>query len=323
MRKEIEEILRLFSRSKRVLVSSHQDPDGDSIGSQLALAALAETMKKKVLIANQGSVPGKYAFLDLRRRIITEKSKKTSAFKPDLVIVAECPYLERIGWVINLFGKEIPVINIDHHPDNTSYGAINYLDKDAAAVGEMVYAIWVKAGLPISPSVANWLYAAILTDTGRFRYSSTTSRSLRICAQLLKLGADARLLTDKIYFTYSEQNLRMLGRVLAGLQLFENGKISCLTIDKRLAKDFRINSADTEGLVDYSLFVDGAQIGLLIKEIRPNRVKVSLRSQDHLDIGRLARQFGGGGHQTAAGFALDRSLPEAKKLILAELKKWI
>ncbi len=323
MRKEIKAIIGALKEANKVLITSHLDPDGDSIGSQLAMAALAEGQKKKVIIANQGHLPSKYFFLDPQRKIILQRSSKVLRFKPDLVIVLESPYLERIGWVKEAIPKGTTIINIDHHPDNTSYGSMNFLDSKAAAVGEMVYDILLRAGFPISPTVANWLYAAILTDTGRFRYSSTTARSLRICAQLVELGADPRLLTDKIYFNFSEENLKMLGHVLSGMELYCQGKISCLTVDHRSLRQFQVGPGDTEGLVDYSLFVNGVLVGALFKEVGLNRTKVSLRSQNHLDIGQLARQHGGGGHKNAAGFALNRPLPEAKKIVLRELKKWI
>jgi phosphoesterase RecJ-like protein len=323
MRKEIKEILEVMSKARRVLISSHLDPDGDSLGSQLAMATLAQGWKKKVAIANQGEIPSKYQFLDSEKRIILHRNKRVLKFMPDLVIILESPYLERIGWVKEVIPEKCTIINIDHHPDNVSYGTINYLDPTAAAVGEMVYAIMLRAGFPVSPMVASWLYAAILTDTGRFRYTSTTSKSMRICAQLIDLGADARYLTDKIYFNFSEQNLRLLGHVLSGLELHQGGKISCLTVDQKSVKQFQISPGDTEGLVDYSLFINGAEVGALFKEIGSHRTKVSLRSQNHLDIGQLARQYGGGGHKNAAGFALNQPLTQAKRMVLEELKKWI
>ena len=323
MRKEIKEILGALKQARKVLISSHLDPDGDSIGSQLAMAALAQGWKKKVLVANHGQLPSKYDFLDSEKRIIMHRSDQVLKYKPDLVVILESPYLDRIGWVKEAIPRKCTIINIDHHPDNISYGSINYLDSTAAAVAEMVYAVMLRAGFPISPMVASWLYAAILTDTGRFRYASTTSKSMRICAQLIDLGADARYLTDKIYFNFSEQNLRMLGHVLSGLELHCGGRISCLTVDLQSLEQFQISSGDTEGLVDYSLFVNGAQVGALFKEIGPQRTKVSLRSQNHLDIGQLARQYGGGGHKNAAGFTLNQPLSQAKKMVLEELKKWI
>lgn len=323
MRKEIKQILEAIHRAKRILVTSHLDPDGDSIGSQLALVAYLEKRGKKVLIANQGILPSKYSFLDPHQKIILHRSAKVLRFKPDLVIVLESPYLERIGWVKEAIPAGVPLINIDHHPDNISYGSINYLDSQAAAVGEMVYDLLLNVGFPISSAIANWLYAAILTDTGRFRYSATTPRSLRICAQLVDLGADARLLTDKIYFNFSEENLKMLGHVLSGLELHSRGRICCLTVDQKSLEHFQVSTGDTEGLVDYSLFINGALVGALFKEVGPNRTKVSLRSQNNLDIAKLARKYGGGGHKNAAGFALNQPLAQAKKIVLGELKKWI
>jgi bifunctional oligoribonuclease and PAP phosphatase NrnA len=323
MRKEIRQILEAIRKAKKVLVTSHLDPDGDSIGSQLALATFLEGRGKKVLITNQGILPSKYSFLDPHQKIILHRSAKVLKFKPDLVIVLESPYLERIGWVREAVPAGVPLLNIDHHPDNISYGSINYLDSQAAAVAEMVYDLLLKAGFPISSTIANWLYAAILTDTGRFRYSATTPRSLRICAQLIDLGADARRLTDQIYFNFSQENLKMLGHVLSGLELFKRGKICCLTVDQKSLERFQVSTGDTEGLVDYSLFVNGALVGALFKEVAPNRTKVSLRSQNNLDIAELARKYGGGGHKNAAGFVLDQPLAQAKKIVIGKLKKWI
>jgi len=323
MRKEIRQILEAIGKAKKVLVTSHLDPDGDSIGSQLALAAFLEGRGKKVLIANQGILPSKYSFLDPQKKIILHRTPKVLNFNPNLVIVLESPYLERIGWVSEAIPAGVPLLNIDHHPDNTSYGSINYLDSKTAAVGEMIFDLLLKAGFPISSTMANWLYAAILTDTGRFRYSSTTAHSLRICAQLVELGADVRRLTDQIYFNYSQENLKMLGHVLSRLELFSCGKICCLTVDRESLERFQANSGDTEGLVDYSLFVNGALIGALFKEVGPSRTKVSLRSQNNLEIAELARQYGGGGHKNAAGFALNQPLAQAKKIVIGKLKKWI
>ncbi|MCI0531307.1 MAG: bifunctional oligoribonuclease/PAP phosphatase NrnA [candidate division Zixibacteria bacterium] len=323
MTEPVKSILELIKKSKRVLITSHQDPDGDSIGSQLAIGEYVSSLGREVRIFNQGGLPTKYRFLDVEKKIVTEKTRPEADFKPDLVIVIECPTLQRIVWVQELVKDGTAIVNIDHHPDNVSFGTVNYLDSAAAAVGEMVYLILAEAKFAMTAKVAGWLYVAILTDTGRFRHSSTTSRCLNICSLLVALGADPKSLTDKIYFNLSQQNLKMLGHVLAGLESFEDGKISCLTLEQKTIQKYQVNSEDTEGLVDYSLFVNGAKVGALFKEITPGRTKVSLRSQNNLDIGQLARQMGGGGHKNAAGVAIDRPLPEAKEMILKELKKWI
>ncbi len=297
------------------------DPDGDSIGSQLALAEFIKSIRKKFRIINHGKLPTKYLFLDRKKMIENDKTESYSNFKPDLSLVLECPSLERTGWVRNLIVPGCKVINIDHHQDNTKFGDIVYIDLKASAVGEIIYDFLTATKFHITKPTANWLYAAILTDTGRFRFSSTSSKTLRICADLIDKGADPNHLTNEIYFNFSPENMRLLGHVLKNLRLYEDGKISCLLLDKKTLAGFDTKFEDTEGLVDYSLYLGGVEVGVLFKEIAPYRTKVSLRSQNHLDISQVAKVFGGGGHKNAAGCTVEQNLMEAQKKVLERIKK--
>ncbi len=323
MKRNLKKILKLVKKSKRILVTSHSDPDGDSIGSQLALGFFLESFKKQIKIINQGQVPEKYLFLDPEKKIKNDQYEDYQDFKPDLVFVLECSYLERIGWVKKLISPGTLMVNIDHHQDNQGFGTINILDKKASAVGEVVYELLKEAKFKISDQVANWLYAAILTDTGRFRFSSTTSKSLKICAELMEKGAEPKVLTDKIYYSLPLSDLKFLGYALSNMEVDEEGKISSITLDRETLEKYQIDLENTEGMVDYSLFLRGAKVGILFKEVDPNRIKVSLRSQDNLDISKIARVFGGGGHKNAAGCTIKGSLEEAKRKVLEEIKKWI
>ncbi len=324
MKKTFEKILELANDSQRILITSHRDPDGDSIGSQLALDGFLQTFRKPTRIINQGCLPHRYVFLDPERRIenvnLSAQGQKF-AFPPDLVFVLECPSLQRLGEVRKIIPPESKIVNIDHHPDNQRFGALNYVDLRASAVGEMIYSLLKSRDFPVSPMMANQIYAAILTDTGRFRYSNTSAHCLSICTELVKLGADPKSPTNKIYFDHSLSFLRLLGTILERLEVGNGGKTCSVTVDRNLLSEFGVNREEIEGMVDYSLFLKGVEVGLLFTEVHESRTKVSLRSQNDFDVSRLAKIFGGGGHQNAAGCTLNHDLQTAKRLVFEQIGK--
>jgi phosphoesterase RecJ-like protein len=324
MKKTFEKILDLIHGSQRILITSHRDPDGDSIGSQLALDDFLQNFGKSTKIINQGCFPLRYVFLDPQKRIeilSLASEKKNFGFSPDLVFALECPCLDRVGEVKKLISKESKIVNIDHHPDNEKFGTINYVDEKASAVGEMIYCLVKGSGFTITPVMANLIYAAILTDTGRFGYSNASTHCLSICAELIKLGADPKTLTEKIYFSYSLPFLRLLGTILQRLEVKNGGKTCLVTIDRDLLSEFGVDYQEIEGIVDYSLFLSGVEIGVLFTETEQGKTKVRLRSQNHFDVSKLAKIFGGGGHKNAAGCTLDYNLPKAKKVIFDQILK--
>jgi len=323
VKKTLKQIESLIKKSKNILITSHMDPDGDSIGSQLAWSSFLKKFKKRFRIINQGQIPEKYLFLDPQNIIENIDAQEYPGFKPDLVFIFECSYLHRIGRVQKLISPQTPLVNIDHHQDNQKFGKINILDKKASAVGEMVFDLFKLAKFKISPQTASWLFAAILTDTGRFRFGSTSSKCLRICAELIDSGANPRLLTDKIYYSVKLSDLRFLGHILSQLEIADDGKISSISLKKEILDRYQISTENTEGIVDYSLLLKGVKVGILFKEIAPDKTKVSLRSQNNIDISQIAKVFGGGGHKNAAGCLLRVNLEEAKEIILREIKKWI
>ena len=324
MEKMVEKILDLIESSQRILITSHRDPDGDSIGSQLALDGFLQSFGKTTRIINQGCLPHQYAFLDPQKRIENFNlgvNRKDLDFEPDSVFVLECPSLDRLGDVKKIVPPESKLVNIDHHPDNERFGTINYVDLKASAVGEMIYCLLKDYDFPISPMMANQIYAAILTDTGRFRYSNTSARCLSICAELIKLGADPKTLTNKIYFNHSLAFLKLLGTILENLEVRDTGKICSMTIDRRLLSELGVKHQEIEGIVGYSLFLSGVEIGLLFTETEEGKTKVNLRSQSDFDVSKLAKILGGGGHKNAAGCTLNYNLEEAKRIIFDQILK--
>lgn len=319
MTNPLEQIANLIDKSQRILITSHKDPDGDSIGSQLALAELLEGRNKEFRIINQGHIPSKYGFLDSQGKILSQDLKED--FKPDLVIVLECAGLDRIGWVGKLIEPEAKIINIDHHLDNERFGTVNLLNSDASAVGEMIYDIFKYLNYPISQNAATNLYAAILTDTGRFGFNNTTSRCLEICAELIRCGANPKLVTDRIYFGLEKSYMSLLGHLLSSMQFFENNRICLFELKKGTLEKYGVGSNETEGLVNHTLFTKGVAVGILLIELEENRVRVGLRSQNNFDVSKLAKEFGGGGHKNAAGCIVSAKLEEVKQLILKQIGK--
>jgi len=215
----------------------------------------------------------------------------------------------------------VKIINMDHHADNSSFGEINYVDPQASALGEIIYELLAYAGYRLNKLTATQLYAAILTDNGRFRFSNTTPKALRIGAELVALGANPKEINSQIYYNNSNSALKLLGFLLLNLETFADGKISSLVIDQRTLSQLKVSNEDTEGFVDYSLFLKGAEVGVLFTQKNDSKTKVSLRSQNSFDVSALARAFGGGGHKNAAGCTVSQDLNSTKELILKKIEE--
>jgi len=203
------------------------------------------------------------------------------------------------------------IINIDHHRHNTHFGAVNVVDCEAAACGEMTYDLLRHLGAQINTCIAQQLAAAIITDTGRFHYRSTSPRTLELTAALMRQGADLTTLTDEIYYSYPPAHYQLMQHVLGNAQMRSGGRICFLTLRERDRKKFGIPLRELEGLVDYTLYLRGVEIGALLKEIEGNKTKVSLRSTNSINVAEIARKFGGGGHHNASGCVIDLPLDRA------------
>ncbi len=316
MRKaDADKIARALKGASRILITAHRDPDGDSIGCQLAFYEYWTTQRGgKADVIDHGSIPRKYHFLD-PNSVIRSPGQVKRPGRWDAVVVFECSSLDRIGSVQSLVRSNVPVINIDHHRHNSQFGAVNVLDPTAAACGEMVFDLLRLWKAKFTPAIAQLLAAAILTDTGRFHYHSTTPRTLQLTASLMRLGADLTALTDQIYYSYHPNHFRLVQRVLSNAQMKAGGRVCFLILRKSDRKRFHVPMRELEGLVDYTLYVRGVKVGALLKELGPRETKVSLRSRDSSDVAEIARQFGGGGHLNASGCLIDLSIPQAIRVL--------
>jgi phosphoesterase RecJ-like protein len=312
---EISSILKVLRENQRFLITSHRDPDGDSVGSQMGLYHVLEDIGKEVIVVNHGAMPEKYLFLDPRH--IIKFVDSPLAFVPEAVFVLECPSLDRIGFVEKHIPDSAVVVNIDHHLDNKGYGAINYIDPKSCAVGELIYLILECGGYEITPIIAEKLYAALVSDTGNFRFSSTTARGMKIAAELVEKGARPKWVFDNVFSKLSSETLRLLGYTLETLKVVADGRISYMLVTRENISRSQARLEDSEGFVDYSLAVKGAIMGILFKEIGENEVKISVRSQNGIDAAKFAKRFDGGGHINAAGFTLNGKLSQVVDVVLA------
>jgi bifunctional oligoribonuclease and PAP phosphatase NrnA len=316
-RTELQQLRRLLLEKSSFLLTSHQDPDGDSIGSLIGFDRCLKNLGKQTVIYNQGKTPNKYRFLDPDGAIINSNTRPP--FSPQVALVLECPKFERIGFVKDLITPDMTIVNIDHHNDNEMFGSINIVDDKACAVAEIIYELFKDAGFEITSDVANPLYAAMVSDTGCFKFANTNSKCLQIAAELVEMGAKPKFIADNIFSSHDAETLKLLGYVLENLELYAGGKICVFRLTRKEPARFGAAMENSEGIIDYSMMINNVKVGILFRESVSGTTKISLRSQDTVDIGAYAKEKGGGGHPNAAGFTYQGNMDEAIKTIVAEV----
>jgi phosphoesterase RecJ-like protein len=311
------EIVESIATRKRFVISSHSRPDGDSIGSQLAMAFALRALGKEVRVVNRDAAPAPLmAFPGVAE--IEIAGQVEGAF--DAAIIMECGDLTRTG-VAGL--DQFFVINIDHHPGNTGYGRINWFDSTAAACGEMVYELIGALGVPLSVEMATHIYVAILTDTGSFHYSSISPRTFEICREALVAGVEPVLVARHVYDSNNIGRLRLFGTVLSAMQLDTTGRIAMVYLDHEMARAAGGTYDDTEGLINLPLTVKEIQAVVFFKQIEGEQYRVSLRSKGDVDIGAVAAEFGGGGHKNAAGCTVSGGIDILQSLFVGKMEQAI
>jgi phosphoesterase RecJ-like protein len=320
-RTDYQNIIKLIEKENDFLITSHQDPDGDSIGSLIGLYKFLKGIGKRVIAYNEGRLPDKYEFLDTNGEI--RFSNTPPEFKPRVAIVLECPDISRTGFVEDMIDDSMTVINIDHHPKNMRYGDMNCVDESASAVAEVLFDIIKSNGHDITPEIAESFYAAIASDTGRFKFTNTSSKCFLTASQLVAAGANPKEVSDKVFSSFNAGTLRLLGNLLVNLELHDNGRICILKLTLDDLAKYKVKVEDTEGIIDYSLIITGVKVGILFKERDSHTVKVGLRSQNGIDISVFARAHGGGGHANAAGFNLDINFHDAVARTIKEMAEFL
>jgi phosphoesterase RecJ-like protein len=314
---EIARIVDAVRARRRFVLSSHARPDGDSIGSQLAMAYALREMGKEATVVNADPAPPPLmAFPGVRDIILAPQVDGEF----DAAIIMECGDLKRTG----VSGLERSfVINIDHHPGNTGYGQINWFDASAAACAELVYDLVLALGVPLTKEIATHVYLAILTDTGSFHYSGISPRTFQICKECLEAGVDPVLVARSVYDSNNMGRLKLFGAVLGAMQIDQTGRIAIVYVDHEMARAAGGSYEDTEGLVNLPLTVKEIEAVIFFKQEKGDQYRISLRSKGDIDIGVIAKEYGGGGHKNAAGLTVSGPIEELQKTLVAKIERAI
>ena len=308
----LEEIAALLLAQDKLVLCPHVSPDGDALGSTLALKMALEKAGKKVTVMVDDDVPKAFGFLPQIDCFV--KPADGEVVEADLLVVLDASSLDRIGKVAQAV-KAKAVANIDHHISNTQFADYLYLNTEAAATAEILCNLVEKLGITPDKDLATCLYTGIYTDCGSFRYANTTPGTMRAAAKLLEYGARPNEISDALG-TNTRANIEMLGKVLQTLAFYNDGKISTLEINR----DLYDKDVNTDNFISFARYIEGVDVAVLFKAVEPAVTRVSMRSQD-TDVAAIALSFGGGGHVRAAGCTVELPLEQAKAKVLEAIGK--
>jgi phosphoesterase RecJ-like protein len=313
MASELDDLVERLRTGQRFVISSHQRPDGDAIGSAMAAAYALRSLGKQVDVVFDAVPPH---FLLPFPGVATARITPVVNDSYDAAIIMECSALDRTG-VGGL--DRSPVLNIDHHVGNTRFGVVNWIDESAAACTELVFTLVESLGASLTSEVATHIYLGVLTDTGSFHFSHLTPRTYEIARRCVEAGADPQWIARTHYDSSTLGRVRIFGAVLNGMQLDDSGRVALLTMTRALANAAAASYDDTDGLINFPLTVKDIQAVAFIKEMDDGSWRVSMRSKGAVDVRAIASEFGGGGHVNAAGCSADGALPQIQKTFLERL----
>jgi phosphoesterase RecJ-like protein len=300
-------------KSRTIAVLSHVRPDGDAIGSQLALTLSLSGLGKTVDAWNEDGLPQAFSFLS-KSELVTLPPKDAKTF--DLVIALDTATRDRLGTPLQAIKQADCWINIDHHASNPSYGALNYLDLTAPATGQIVFELIQEQGYPLNVEIAEALFVAISTDTGSFRYRNTSAHTFEIVAELVRQGVDVARISHCLYESQPKRRVLLLHELLRNAHFYANDQIGTMALTLEKKKQLGIQPADTDGLIDVVRSIETVLVAILFEELENNRVRVSMRSKNtDIDVNKICGEFGGGGHPLAAGTRIRGSLGNVEKLV--------
>jgi bifunctional oligoribonuclease and PAP phosphatase NrnA len=311
---KFEEIGRALREHQKFAVLSHVRPDGDALGSQLALAFSLRQLGKEVRIWNEDGMLEKYSFMPGAKLL----SKPPSAPEDvDVAIALDTAIQNRLGTTLAAIRSAKIWINIDHHPSNPGYGDIVYVDPDAPATGQIIVDLIKNQNLPLNREIAEQLYVAISTDTGSFQYPNTTAHTFELAAELVRAGVDVGRISQQLYEDYPRRRTELLRELLATMRFDAGGRIASFSLSLNLANQLGVLPEDNEGLIDHLRAIRGVVVAAFFEELPDGKVRVSMRSKsEQVDVRAICEKFGGGGHVLAAGARVRGTLEEVKAKIL-------
>ncbi len=318
----MKKIINHLKNSNHIIIASHKNPDGDAIGSLIAMGLALEALNKNITLYNESPIPSAYRFLPSVERIVRQ-IKETNTY--DTAIILDCADFQRIGKISSVISKIPVIINIDHHITNDRFGNLNLIDTSACATTEIIYNLLTEMALPISNSaIATSIYTGILTDTGSFRFSNTNKSAFAICEKMVEAGVDTYNVAQHVYGRYSLGQIKLLNMALESIEISDNGKMSMMILTKNMFDETGTRHEDSNGLINYAKSIENIKVAALIHELsngkgvskKPEDYHVSLRSDGTVDVAVIAGSFGGGGHNRAAGFSIKSTLSDIKTQML-------
>jgi phosphoesterase RecJ-like protein len=313
----LQQISDLIGRYRIFLISAHEKLDGDALGSELALCSMLRSMGKQATIYNQDVTPENYRFLEGSDRIVHQLPPLETF---DAAFILDCSDLARIGKEAAKIATLPCLINIDHHVSNGGFCETRLIDSQASSTGEMIFRLLSYMQFALTPEIATSLYAAILTDTGGFRHGNTRRKTLLAAAELVGGGADPQWISENIYEANSLARMRLLTAVLPTLIIEGEGRVGSLTVMQQALAAAGALTEHTEGFVDFPRTIKGVEISILYSELPDGRFKLSLRSKGKVNVERVARAFGGGGHINAAACRIEGKIEEIRRRVIAEIR---
>jgi phosphoesterase RecJ-like protein len=314
----IQRIIDGVRGSDTICVVGHIRPDGDCIGSQIGLAMALQKEGKRVVCWNEDKMPSKLAFLDPAR--LLQQPKPGCHF--DCVIATDCASFERLGAVGASIQERKLFINIDHHQSNTRYADINWVVSRQPSTGELIYRLLKTANWPITPPIADCLFTAVSTDTGSFQYPTTRPNTYYVAGKLVERGADLAKVCHEVYQSFPLSRVRLLQRVYNHFRLAHDNQIAYFWLKKEDYQRAGAQPDDSEGLIDHIRAIEPVIVACVFEEIEPGLTRISLRSKsEKVNVNEIAQQFGGGGHQAAAGARIPGSPQSVQRRVINALIK--
>lgn len=310
-----QSIYSVIEESNKILILSHAAPDGDSIGSSLSFYNFLMKLGKDVKIIIDDDVPYIYKFLKGADRI--EKVNDNCNIDFDLVIVLDSSDADRLG-KSNKFLSVKTIINIDHHLSNDEFGTYNIIDTNASATTEIIYDFLKTLNVKIDKDIAECIYVGMVTDTGQFQYSNTTAKTHIIAENLLKSGVEPSRIFKLVYQNNSIEKIKLIAKAINSLEFYCEEKISSIVLTKKDFIGIGAKDEDTEGIINFGRDIRSVELAILFKESYDNKVKVSFRSKNSIDVNIFAGEFGGGGHKSAAGATIHGDINTVKKSVLGK-----
>jgi phosphoesterase RecJ-like protein len=318
----LKKVVACIKNHKNFLITSHTNLEGDALGSELAFYNLLKKLGKAATVINEDNLSYGYDFFPLKDKLMKYKDNlKNIVF--DCFVVLDCSDLTRTGEVYRLNSGQKPVLNIDHHISNQEFGNINWIEPHASSCSEMIYKLYKALRVPLDKNAAVLLYAGMLTDTGSFRYSNTSSFTHQVVSELLKFNLDIAQIYKSTYENIPFEDMKLLARILPGIRQEAKGRVIWFQIKQNMLKNKKSSFDLSEHILSFGRAIKDAQVVVLFKENLgvENEIRVNFRSQGKVDVNKIASFFGGGGHKTASGATVKGSIDQVRRKVLAKIKE--